>query len=118
MASPLALHCQELALRAAYRLHVSQGWKDGGDVRVHRDFHLHDLKTILPPPATAHPPLSLESTGSRDNPTPSPLPLRSTLMDPRTATGPGTVGALPLMMMFSTSKVSPLTPILMFSLQS
>ena len=118
---PLDLHCQELALRAAHRLHLSQGWKDEGDVRAHRDFHLHDLKAILPP-ATVHPSLSLESIGSRDNHAPSPPsltpPWRSIPTDPKMAIGPGTAGALPLMTTSSMNKAFPLIPTPTSSLQS
>ena len=118
---PLDLHCQELALRAAHRLHLSQGWKDEGDVRAHRDFHLHDLKAILPP-ATVHPSLSLESIGSRDNHAPSPPsltpPWRSIPTDPKMAIGPGTAGASPLMTTSSMNKAFPLIPTPTSSLQS
>ena len=92
---PLALHCLELALRTAYRLHVSQGWQDKEDRRdygAHRDYHLHNLKAILPP-AAGNPHQSFESIDSKGNPVPNPPPLWSTLMDLRTAMEPGTVGA-------------------------
>ena len=45
---PLHLHCQETALNAAYRLHLVQGWGNQNDKGSHRDFHLLDLKVILP----------------------------------------------------------------------
>ena len=45
---PLALHCQEVALKAAYRVQSSQDWFSLGDKRSHRDAHLLVLRRILP----------------------------------------------------------------------
>ena len=39
---------QEVALRAAYRLHVEMGWRDTSNVSSHRAYHLWDLHAILP----------------------------------------------------------------------
>ena len=58
---PLHLHCQEVALRAAYRLHVEMGWRDTTNVTSHRAHHLRDLHTILPT-GSRPPPLSLRLT--------------------------------------------------------
>ena len=45
---PLHLFCQETALKAAYRLHEVQKWGNQNDMGSHKDFHLKDLKGLLP----------------------------------------------------------------------
>ena len=52
---PLHLHCQEVALHAAYCLHVEMGWRDTTNVTSHRAHHLRDLQAILPPPGNRPP---------------------------------------------------------------
>ena len=46
---PLPLHCKEVALKAANRVHSQQNWHSRGNNSSHRDVNLASLAQILPP---------------------------------------------------------------------